>query len=89
MISFQSTSLFLDNSKWNKIYLAAIDQRGGLYGRILTKVRLQTECCEVCTHNQGQGYPIQVKGVHFYRNCGAASVGVLQDNLVLSTELIM
>ena len=29
------------------------------------------------------------EGVSFYRNCGAASVGVLQDNLVLSTELIM
>ena len=31
----------------------------------------------------------KVKGVSFYRNCGAASVGVLQDNLILSTELIM
>ena len=31
----------------------------------------------------------RVKGVSFQRNCGAASVGVLQDNLVLSTELIM
>ena len=30
-----------------------------------------------------------IKGVSFYRNCGAASVGVLQDNLVLSTELTM
>ena len=30
-----------------------------------------------------------VKGVSFYRNCGATSVGVLQDNLVLSTELII
>ena len=29
------------------------------------------------------------QGVSFQRNCGAASVGVLQDNLVLSTELIM
>ena len=29
------------------------------------------------------------KGVIFLRNCGAASVGVLQDNLVLSTELTM
>ena len=28
----------------------------------------------------------QIKGVSFQRNCGAASVGVLQDNLVLSTE---
>ena len=35
------------------------------------------------------GYQLQVKGVSFQRNCGAASVGVLQDNLVLSTELIM
>ena len=32
---------------------------------------------------------MSVKGVSFQRNCGAASVGVLQDNLVLSTELIM
>ena len=32
----------------------------------------------------------RVKGVSFQRlGCGAASVGVLQDNLVLSTELIM
>ena len=31
----------------------------------------------------------KAKGVSFQRNCGAASVGVLQDNLVLSTELIM
>ena len=30
----------------------------------------------------------RIKGVSFLRNCGAASVGVLQDNLVLSTELI-
>ena len=30
-----------------------------------------------------------VKGVSFLRNCGAASVGILQDNLVLSTELTM
>ena len=30
-----------------------------------------------------------VKGISFQRNCGAASVGVLQDNLVLSPELIM
>ena len=30
-----------------------------------------------------------IKGVSFWRNCGAASVGVLQDNLVLSTKLIM
>ena len=30
-----------------------------------------------------------VKGVSFLRNCGAALVGVLQDNLVLSTELTM
>ena len=29
------------------------------------------------------------KGVSFQRNRGAESVGVLQDNLVLSTELIM
>ena len=29
------------------------------------------------------------KGGKFLRNCGAASVGVLQDNLVLSTGLIM
>ena len=28
-------------------------------------------------------------GGKFLRNCGAASVGVLQDNLVLSTELTM
>ena len=28
---------------------------------------------------------VRVKGVSFYRNCGAASVGVLQDSLVLST----
>ena len=34
-------------------------------------------------------YVKRVKGVSFQRNCGAASVGVLQDNLVLSTELIM
>ena len=27
-----------------------------------------------------------MKGVSFYKNCGAASVGVLQGNLVLSTE---
>ena len=32
---------------------------------------------------------LSLKGVSFQRNCGAASVGVLQDNLVLSTELIM
>ena len=32
---------------------------------------------------------LRVKGVSFQKNCGAASVGVLQDNLVLSTELIM
>ena len=31
----------------------------------------------------------KLKGESFYRNCGAASVGVLQDNLVLSTGLIM
>ena len=30
-----------------------------------------------------------IKGVSFERNCGAASVGVLQDNYVLSTELTM
>ena len=30
-----------------------------------------------------------IKEVSFKRNCGATSVGVLQDNLVLSTELIM
>ena len=30
-----------------------------------------------------------INEVSFYRNCGAASVGVLQDNLVLSTGLIM
>ena len=30
-----------------------------------------------------------IKGVSFQRNCGAALVGVLQDNLVLSTELTM
>ena len=30
-----------------------------------------------------------MKGVSFQRNCGAASMGVLQDNLDLSTELIM
>ena len=30
-----------------------------------------------------------LNGVSFQRNCGAASVGVLQDNLVLSTELTM
>ena len=29
------------------------------------------------------------KGGKFLRNCGAASVGVLRDNLVLSTGLIM
>ena len=29
-----------------------------------------------------------IKGASFLRNCGAASVGVLQDNLVLSTGLI-
>ena len=34
-------------------------------------------------------YMIRGKGVSFYRNCGATSVGVLQDNLVLSTVLIM
>ena len=28
-------------------------------------------------------------GVSFQRNCGAASVGVLQNNLVLSVELMM
>ena len=28
-------------------------------------------------------------GASFQRNCGAASVGVFQDNLVLSTGLIM
>ena len=28
-------------------------------------------------------------GVSFLRNCGAPSVGVLRDNLALSTELIM
>ena len=32
---------------------------------------------------------ISSKGGKFLRNCGAASVGVLQDNLVLSTELII
>ena len=31
----------------------------------------------------------RIKGASFKRNCGAASVGVLQDNLVLSTGLIM
>ena len=30
-----------------------------------------------------------IRGLRFKRNCGAASVGVLQDNLVLSTELTM
>ena len=34
-------------------------------------------------------YTVNIKGASFYRNCGAASVGVLQDNLVLSTELTM
>ena len=46
------------NNKWNNI-LAPIDQKGGLYGRILTRSRLQIECCEVCTHDQGQGSPIE------------------------------
>ena len=32
---------------------------------------------------------MRFKGVSFERDCGAASVGVLQDNLVLSTELTM
>ena len=32
---------------------------------------------------------ISIKGASFQRNCGAASVGVLQDTLVLSTGLIM
>ena len=31
----------------------------------------------------------EIRGASFQRNCGAASVGVLQDNLVLSTGLIM
>ena len=31
----------------------------------------------------------EIKGVSLKRNCGAASVGVLQDNLALSTGLIM
>ena len=46
------------NNKWNNI-LAPIDQKGGLYGRILTRSRLQIECREVCTHDQGQGSLIQ------------------------------
>ena len=35
------------------------------------------------------GYRGINKGVSFYRNCGASSVGVLPDNLVSSTGLIM
>ena len=31
---------------------------------------------------------VRIKGIGFERNCGGASVGVLQDNLVLSTGLI-
>ena len=31
----------------------------------------------------------RIKGVSFQGNCGAPSVGVSQDNLVLSTELTM
>ena len=42
-----------------------------------------------CQEKKRRAMRILVKGVSFQRNCGAASVGVLQDNLVLSTELIM
>ena len=35
-----------------------------------------------------RNFEISKKG-KFLKNCGAASVGVLQDNLVLSTGLIM
>ena len=34
-------------------------------------------------------YYVNVKGVGFLRNFGASSVGVLQDNLASSNELIM
>ena len=59
------------------------------------------ECVELCNLSANETIQVfwciqnyssmtfQVKGVSFQRNCGAASVGVLQDNLVLSTELIM
>ena len=32
---------------------------------------------------------VRIKGIRFERNCGGASVGVLQDNLALSSGLIM
>ena len=31
----------------------------------------------------------RIEGIGFLRNCGTVSVGVIQENLVLSTELIM
>ena len=51
---------------------------------------------ELCTETRNhkpilhfQPTSVAIKGVSFKRNCGAASVAVLQDNLVLSTGLIM
>ena len=36
--------------------------RASLYGSLLTEVRVQTKCSEVCTHNRGQDSPLQSPG---------------------------
>lgn len=43
--------------KKNPVVLS-LNRAGGVYGRIL-RSWAQTECSEVCAHNQGQDSPIQ------------------------------
>ena len=53
------------------------------------ELRFTTNSEENITKNKVQPSDIRIEGASFEKNCGAASVGVLQDNLVLSTGLIM
>ena len=63
------------------------------FSAALGKFNYRERGCKVCIKfyliDNSSVFHKQIKGVSFKRNCGAASVGVLQDNLVLSTELIM
>ena len=52
----------------------------------MTRPKIWYPVCDRCGWHRQNFWR---KGVSFKRKCGAASVGVLQDNLVLSTGLIM
>ena len=65
------------------------------YSYFLLNCNMDFQCWECSKNNLRGGLLyrnktyIREKGASFQRKCGAASVGVLQDNLVLSTGLIM